>query len=252
MPEFMHRGARLFYETAGTGQPIVLVHGFASTHKANWVDTGWQAALVAQGYLVFLPDGRGHGRSGGSHDESDYGLAALASDVVAMMDDAGLERAVVMGYSMGAMVALAVAAEFPERVSAVIAAGVGGHLLRPLGDPEVVPAALAASSLADVGNPVGRQFRAFADANGQDRQALIACYRSLPRPYPRDILARIACPVLVVAGETDMVAGSPTELAEAIPGASAVTVPRRDHMRTVGDKAYQAAVFAFLAELPAG
>ena len=62
MPEFMHRGARLFYETAGTGQPIVLVHGFASTHKANWVDTGWQAALVAQGYLVFLPDGRGHGR----------------------------------------------------------------------------------------------------------------------------------------------------------------------------------------------
>src|SRR5690606_10563983 len=101
------------YRMEGQGSPIVLVHGFASTHKVNWIATGWSRALVEAGYRVVMPDGRGHGASGKPHESAAYALRAMAGDVVALLDHLGEPGADLMGYSMGGMVSLVAAAEWP-------------------------------------------------------------------------------------------------------------------------------------------
>lgn len=241
-------GMRIAYQVEGEGTPIMLAHGFASTHQANWVATGWAKALVQAGYRIIMPDMRGHGESGKSHEKADYTLSIMAGDLVALLDHLGEPGADLMGYSMGAMVSLVAAMEAPERFDRIIAAGVGARLLDPNRDPGPVIEALLADDPSSVADAGARGFRVFADQNGQDREALAACFEAVRAPFPVDGLARIKRPVLVVAGETDMLAGAAGPLAERIPGARAFTVPKRDHMKTVGDRAYKEAVLAFLGE----
>ena len=248
MDYFVSDGLRLAYRMEGEGSPIVLVHGFASTHKVNWIATGWSRALVEAGYRVIMPDGRGHGASGKPHESAAYALRAMAGDVVALLDHLGEPGADLMGYSMGGMVSLIAAAEWPERFDRVIAAGIGERLLEKGKDAGAVIEALLAEDPAAIGNRAARLFRSFADQNGQDRVALAACFAAVRADFPVDCLARISRPVLIVAGETDEAAGAPGPLARRIPGARAVTVPKRDHMKTVGDPAYKEAVLKFLRE----
>ncbi len=241
-------GMKIAYAVEGEGTPLVLAHGFASTHRVNWVATGWAKVLVEAGYRIIMPDMRGHGESGKSHDKADYTLSAMAGDLVALLDHLGEPGADLMGYSMGAMVALVAAVEAPERFDRIVAAGVGARLLDADRDPGPVIEALLADDPSTVTDAGARGFRVFADQNGQDREALAACFEAVRAPFPVDGLARIKRPVLVVAGETDMLAGAAGPLAERIPGARAFTVPKRDHMKTVGDRAYKEAVLGFLGE----
>jgi pimeloyl-ACP methyl ester carboxylesterase len=191
---------------------------------------------------------RGHGESSKSHEKEDYTLSVMAGDLVALLDHLGEPGADLMGYSMGAMVALVAAMEYPERFDRIIAAGVGAKLLDPNRDPGPVIEALLTNDPSSVESKGALLFRTFADQNRQDRVALAACFEAVRAPFPVEGLARIRRPVLVVAGETDVQAGEAAPLAARIPGARAYTVPKRDHMRTVGDKAYKEAVLAYLAE----
>ncbi|MGB6086319.1 alpha/beta fold hydrolase [Parvibaculum sp.] len=241
-------GMTIAYAVEGAGSPLLLAHGFASTHRVNWVDTGWVKALTGAGYRVIMPDMRGHGESSKSHEKEDYTLSAMAGDLVALLDHLGEPGADLMGYSMGAMVALVAAMEYPERFDRIIAAGVGAKLLDPNRDPGPVIEALLTNDPSSVESKGALLFRTFADQNRQDRVALAACFEAVRAPFPVEGLARIRRPVLVVAGETDVQAGEAAPLAARIPGARAYTVPKRDHMRTVGDKAYKEAVLAYLAE----
>lgn len=223
----------------------MLVHGFGSTHRVNWIETGWSRALIDAGFRVIMADGRGHGASDKPHDPSDYALDAMAEDVIGLLDHLGEPGVDIMGYSMGAMVTLVALAQYPERFDRAIAAGVGENLLLAPRGADAVVAAMQARRTEDITDPEARLYRLFADQNGQDRVALAACFQTLRQPYPVDLLGRIVRPVLVVAGETDPV-GSPSALAARIPGAVSHVVPKRDHMRTVGDKDYKAAVLKFL------
>ena len=110
--------------------------------------------------------------------------------------------------------------------------------------------ALEAPSLADVTDPMGRTFRAFADQTKSDLRALAACIRGSRQTLTREEVANIAVPVLVAVGTKDPVAGSAAALAAAIPGARALDIPDRDHMLAVGDKVYKAGVLDFLAARP--
>src|SRR5256714_3263143 len=96
----------------GTGEPVVLLHGLASTHR-------WWDLVVRRlpGFRVVRFDQRGHGGSGAARDG--YDLGHLAADVVAVLDGLEIDRAVLAGHSLGAAVALRVAATFPERVAAL-------------------------------------------------------------------------------------------------------------------------------------
>src|SRR6185312_10964609 len=100
MPSFTNDGVELAYLDEGRGDPIVLVHGFASTKEVNWVQTGWISALTGAGRRVIALDNRGHGASSKLYEPSAYHSAAMADDVRALLDHLNLPRADVMGYSM--------------------------------------------------------------------------------------------------------------------------------------------------------
>ncbi len=248
MQYFESDGLTLAYRIEGEGTPILLVHGFASTHKVNWIATSWSRTLIDAGHRVIMFDGRGHGASDKPHDRAAYSLDAMADDVVALLDHLGEPGVDLMGYSMGGMVSLVAAATYPDRFDRVIAAGVGERLLdKGKGSRDVVEALLAEDP-SYIADPAARLFRDFADQNGQDRAALAACFAAVREDFPEEILADIVSPVLIVAGETDEAAGAPGPLAARIRNARAVVVPKRDHMKTVGDRAYKDAVLRFLTE----
>jgi len=251
-------GVRLAYEIVGDGaQSIVLVHGFASSRAQNWRDTGWYTTLTSAGWCVVAMDCRGHGESDKPHTVEGYGHDEMANDVLAVMNDAGIESAAVMGYSMGGFISIHLLIAHPERVTKLIVGGVGESYLDPpqklrdrVADPKVraeIVAALTADDPATIANPTARGFRAFADQPGKDRLALAACMSAPTKNLPASVLATARRPVLVVCGENDDLTGKPGGLARAFAGGRAVTVPGRDHMTAVGDKLYKQAVLEFLA-----
>ncbi len=115
------------------------------------------------------------------------------------------------------------------------------------GPGENVATALEADSLDDVTDPVGRTFRAFADQTRSDRKALAACLRGSRGLMKREEAAKISVPVLIAVGTVDEIAGSAQALGEIIPGSEVLDIPRRDHMRAVGDKVYKEGVLDFLS-----
>src|SRR5215468_4407693 len=94
-------GLRLAYETSGEGDPLLLIHGFASSRMQNWRATNWYKTLNEVGYRVVAFDCRGHGESDKPHDPSFYGYDKMAGDALAVLNAAGVARAHILGYSMG-------------------------------------------------------------------------------------------------------------------------------------------------------
>ena len=117
-----------------------------------------------------------------------------------------------------------------------------------MGLPESIAEALEAPSLADVTDPQGRMFRAFADQTKSDRRALAACIRGSRQVLTREQAASIQTPTLIAVGTKDPIAGSAEELAAVMPNARALPIPDRDHMLAVGDKVFKAGVLQFLEE----
>ena len=248
MPSFQNGSVEIAYLDEGDGKPIVLVHGFASTKEVNWVNPGWVSTLKRAGRRVIALDDRGHGQSAKLYDPADYHTTLMAEDVRALMDHLGIGHADVMGYSMGARITAFLALAHPQRVRTAILGGLGIHLIEGVGLPESIADALEASSLADVTDPQGRAFRAFADQTKSDRRALAACIRGSRQELSREQAAAISQPVLIAIGTKDDVAGSPHDLAAVIPGAQVLEIPNRDHMLAVGDRVYKDGVVKFLEE----
>jgi pimeloyl-ACP methyl ester carboxylesterase len=250
MPSFHNGAVEIAYLDEGEGEPIVLVHGFASTKNVNWVYPTWVSELRKAGRRVIALDNRGHGDSAKLYDAADYEIAIMAGDVTALMDHLNIERADVMGYSLGGRMTAILANTQPQRLRSAIFGGIGIGLIEGGGPGENVAEALEAPSLEDVTDPVGRTFRAFADQTRSDRLALAACLRGSRRLMTRDEAAAITVPVLIAVGTRDEIAGSAAALGKVIPGAQVLDIPNRDHMRAVGDKVYKEGVLEFLSRRP--
>jgi pimeloyl-ACP methyl ester carboxylesterase len=257
MQHFSSDGVDIAYlDFAPTGAPrgeaIMLVHGFGSTHAVNWVNTLWVKTLTHAGYRVIAHDNRGHGMSEKLYEPAMYDSSIMASDVARLMDHLGIERAHVMGYSMGARISAHLALDAPQRVGALLLGGLGIHLVEGVGLPLGIADAMDAPSLESLSDPMQRMFRAFADANKSDRRALAACIRGSRQTLNASDVARITAPTLVSVGTNDPIAGAPQPLAALLPHGNAFDVVGRDHNLAVGDRTHKEAVLAFLAEHSAG
>ena len=227
--------------------PVLLIHGFASTHGVNWVGPSWLSTLTRAGRRVVAFDNRGHGGSSKLHDPADYATELMAGDACALLDHLGVGRADVMGYSMGARIAAFVALLHPERVRCLLLGGLGIHLVEGVGLPLGIADAMEAPSLDALSDPTQRMFRAFAEQNRADLAALAACIRGSRQTLSREEVGRIAAPTLVSVGMRDAIAGSAAELARLLPNGHALDIPGRDHNLAVGDRVHKEGVLAFLA-----
>jgi pimeloyl-ACP methyl ester carboxylesterase len=253
MKSFLSDGVRIAFvdvapEAPDLGQPIVLIHGFASNHRINWVNPRWVETLSKAGRRVVAFDNRGHGESEKLYDPEAYRSDAMARDAANLIDHLQIERADVMGYSMGARIASFLALAKPERVRTLILGGLGDRLVKGVGLPLGIAEAMEAPSLDALSNPTQRMFRAFAEQTKSDLAALAACIRGSRQTLDEAEVARIACPALVAVGTRDEVAGDPHRLAAMFPRGQALEIPGRDHNLAVGDKAYKAGALAFLAK----
>ncbi len=251
MPQFEFDGVRIAYEDKGEGDPILLIHGFASNKQVNWQYPGWVDLLVGDGRRVITIDNRGHGDSQKFYDPAAYGAPVMAEDAKRLLDHLDIERADVMGYSMGARISAFLTLNHPVRVRRAIFSGLGYGMISGIGDPEPIATALETDRIQDISDRTGRAFRAFAEQTGSDRRALAACMRSSRQKISEEDVARIERPVLIAVGTKDDIAGSPHKLAALIPHAEVLEIPGRDHMVAVGDKVHKQGVLAFLNNIEA-
>lgn len=240
-------GVRIAFESVGNGAPILLIHGFASDRVQNWKAPGWYDVLNDAGLHVVAMDCRGHGESDKPYDPAMYAHDIMARDAIAVMDAMGFQAPVVMGYSMGGYLGMHLVMSDTARVERLIVGGVGEtYFSSAQSSRDEIVAALEAPHKRDIANSVGRNFRLFAEQPSKDIKALAACMRGDRKAFAASDLARAAQPVLVVCGADDEMTGAPDGLAAAFPNGRAVTVARRNHMTTVGDKLYKQAVLDFL------
>ncbi len=211
MAQFTSDGLALAYDEFGPAdarKAIVLVHGFSANRYENWKRMGWYDAIAAKGLRGFALDNRGHGESAKPHDPAKYSREAMARDVFALMDHAGVERAHLLGFSMGSHIALTAALTDSGRIDHLVVAGVGGKIFDPPREEGAMAAAMEAASPEEISDPMLKSFRHFADEQKEDRLALAACSRGDRTPLTRDALMAIRRPTLVVAGARDQLAGS--------------------------------------------
>jgi 3-oxoadipate enol-lactonase len=161
-------GIDIAYERQGQGSPLVLLHGYPLDHSI-WHET---ARLLGTTFDVILPDLRGFGQS--SFTAQEYGMSDLAGDIAGLLDQLGLERAIIAGHSMGGYVALAFAHAYPERVS-----GLG-----------------LISSQAGADTPEGRE-RRFAAVEQVEHQGVEPVAASMPEKLSSDAEVRASCEELI-------------------------------------------------------
>lgn len=231
-------------------EPVLLIHGFASTLVVNWVSPGWTALLADAGYRPVAFDNRGHGRSSKSYDPADYAPEAMAGDAAALLDHLGVPRAHVMGYSMGARVSAFMALAYPERVATLISGGLGFGMVEGVGEWDPIARALRADDPADAAPGRPKMFRDFADRTRSDRAALAACITASRALLSAEDVSRIRQPCLIGVGTRDDLAGSAQGLAALMPDAEAFDIENRDHMLAVGDRTWKARVLKFLRAHP--
>lgn len=248
MPTIDSGGVTISYVVEGSGFPVVLVHGFASSVRGNWRGPGIIDALVAAGRRVVALDCRGHGASGKPHDPESYSGSRMTDDVIAVMDHEGIERSDLMGYSMGGFIAASLLVRQPERFGRVILAGVGDTLATGGGrgrrGSEAIANALESETRGGINDARARAFRSFAEQQGNDMAALAAIQRST-REFDRAKLAEVRNAVMVLIGEGDVLVGPADALAAAIPGARLVKVPG-DHLTAVVKPEFREAIVGWL------
>jgi pimeloyl-ACP methyl ester carboxylesterase len=248
MAHFTSDGLQLAYDEFGprdARKAIVLLHGFSANRYENFKRMGWYDAVAGKGLRGLAFDHRGHGESAKPHEPAKYAREAMARDVFALMDHVGVERAHLLGFSMGSHVALTAALLDGGRVDHLVIGGVGGRIFEPARDPDAMAQAMEAATPDAIADPMLKSFRHFADEQKEDRLALAACSRGPRTLLTPDQLMAIRRPTLVVAGMRDQLAGPPQGLADAIPGAKAVTVPGCDHFSLVSHGLFKASVFDF-------
>lgn len=262
-------GVSLVVEQQGTGPPFLMVHGFTGA-KEDFAD---HAPCFARHSTVITYDLRGHGESDHPGELASYSFDRLAADALSVADACGADRFVLLGHSMGGMVALRMVLEHPERVVGLVLMDTAPG--KPQGidaDMAEVAAQLALEDgmaelriLLDAANPLGSEADQRVRAErpgyvefGARKWAAVepAAYAGLLREIVHqrdqlDAMRQITCPTLVVVGEQDEpFLDDSHAMVEAIDGAELVVVPRAGHSpQFENPDVWYAAVDGFVREV---
>jgi pimeloyl-ACP methyl ester carboxylesterase len=254
----------------GDGPPVVLLHGLACGRRM-WFH---QIRALRSRFRVIAYDLRGHGRTDAPAVATDYSAAHLARDLVGVLDVLKIERAAVVGFSLGGAPALALAASKPERVSHLVLADVGAGADDPVKIEALARQWVTLIDRGRVNDLVCEMLRCefykvYARRNVRCRNHMAALIRATPINGLRytlsevlmkrkslfrltGVLKSVAVPTLVMAGQYDYVCSKGTRvLAQAIPNATLKLIADSGHMAPLEQPAaFSAAVLEFLtAEL---
>ena len=238
-------GTALAVHEAGAGRPVLLLHGYFSNARTNWVRYGHARKLVDAGFRVLMPDLRAHGDSGKPHDPAAYPPDALKTDGLELIEQLGLDDYDLAGYSLGARTSarMIIAGATPRRV---VLAGMGLEGMLDTGGRGV----FFREVLSNIGS-----FRhgspqwmaeAFLKTTGGDPVALLRILDTFVDSTPEE-LRRIAMPALVIAGVDDHDNGSAAALAETQPQGRYLEIPG-NHMSAVARPELGEAIAAFFSE----
>jgi pimeloyl-ACP methyl ester carboxylesterase len=243
--QFFHGrdGVNLAYREIGAGRPLVLIHGYFSTATVNWIRYGHAARIAAAGYRVVMPDLRGHGGSAKPHDAAAYPPDVLADDGFALIEQLGLTDYDLGGYSLGARTTMRMLARGAAPGRAIVAgmglegilhaSGRGAHFRRILTNPGSFER-----------GSVEWRAEAFLKTVGGDPEALLHVLDTFV-DTPREALAQIGVPTLVLIGSEDTDNGSGEALAAALSKGHYAVIPG-NHMSAVAEPALGVAIADFL------
>ncbi len=223
--------------------PVLLVHGYSSNH-ADWALNGLTQALENAGRGWIAPDLRGHGKSGKPHDPIQYRVATLVEDLVLALDAVQVERADVVGYSLGGELALEFALAHPDRVRRLVVGGIGDRRPHTADDT----AKLLEHVVAGSEPPDDQATRLWSRASakpGSDPVALAACLAGVSGSPPLRALDRYRGPTLLFAGTDDDIAGGIESLQEPL-SAELLWLEGCDHRAAMSSPLAQEQIVAFL------
>lgn len=240
-------------------RPVLLLHGFSSSSKLNWEDTGWVAALLDAGRRVITVDLPGHGRSGAPEDMDSYSPSRIRADLLQVAFDAGVHPLQdgdpssgldIVGYSLGSRLAWEFGATQPEIVHRLVLGGPN------VADPLAAFDLIAAQDYLADGTPIADESTAqllkmallLPSNNIFALLSLVEAIKS--EPYdPAEAVPHV--PVLLVAGDKDERAASLPQLAGLARNAGAlveeVMLPGRNHTNAVTSRAFKQAAITFLS-----
>lgn len=228
---------------------VVIVHGFASNARDNWVLTGWVRKLTRAGYRVLAIDQRGHGLSDKPHEADAYAMRTLATDIETVMDQYLVEEAFYVGYSLGARVGWEVVRDLPHRIDRAVLGGVpDGIPLERLDLDEV--RAFIEDGVPVTDSATLNYIALTQRVPGNDLRSLLALAEGMRRsrtvdPDPSSAPTR---PILFATGAEDSVIEGSRALADAAPDGRFFEIPDRHHFNAPGSRAFKDAALAFLAE----
>jgi len=256
---FNSNGVPIHYVIEGEGDPVILLHGLGVNPDINFRRSGLIQAL-RQEFQVISMDHRGHGLSGKPHDEADYG-AEMPRDVIRLMDHLGIERAAVVGYSLGGMVTLKLTTMYPERLicSSPNAFGYVEDVEdRRLLLEEIVDSLEAGEGFAPLirgvappdNPPSARRIRYVSNFLQQvnDEHAVAQLVRGFPELLlDPDELRANTVPVLTMVGTEDPLKEDVAALGELMANIEIVHIEGRDHVTAISQE-FRDRLRAFIRE----
>jgi len=259
---FDSAGVRLRYIVEGKGEPVVLIHGFGANIEVGWRETGIVDGL-ADRYQVIAMDVRGHGRSDKPRTPVAYGLP-MVEDVVRLMDQLRIQKAHVVGYSMGGRIATMLLAERPERLRTAVIGGAGWmdadglrarrirmeQTAQALEQGKGVEPLIAWLAPPSAEPPTPQQVEAFNRIflSRNDPVALAAVARGIASLQPPQSKLRVnKTPVLALVGELDPNQSEVDRLERITPNLKVVVIAGAHHLNAVRNPEFLNNVKAFLA-----